>query len=323
MGCFLGCFGDAKDRRSGRHRIHRPGYQVQQKRVGNFQQQSVLLADQSITETSPPNLVSELRNRPEEVEQQLSPSPRKRVTFNSNITTYEHYSLYESTDSLPEGNSNVQKEEERNPRSSSQPLLEDENSVKSCVVSYPPNHRYHDARDSDDEEEDYSDSDLDDLEDDYEDEDDVDCASGGREMMWPGSTLIQSLESRTDYQSAGVDEKAQLLEEDRTLGSKYQARNRSDYVNSVLNPVENATQWKVVKSKGTCLLKSQKENNPSLSVRCDQFKNSNQEIAVDASLSNWLVSSGSTIPKKTSSSDIEYINVSKGDNRDKVAINSF
>ncbi|XP_073300672.1 uncharacterized protein [Primulina huaijiensis] len=314
MGCFLGCFGDAKDRSSRRQRIHRADHQVKQKRVGSFQQQSVFLAGQSITEPPPPSLVSELQNRPEGEEQQLSPSPRKRVTFNSNITTYEHYSLCESTDSLPEGNPNVQEEKERNPKSSSQPLFEDENPVKSCFVSYPPNHRYHDARDSDDEAEEYTDSDLDDSEDDYED--DIDCTSDGREMMWPGSTLIQSLESRTENQSAGVIKKTQLLEEDGTLGSQSQARNRSDYINSVLNPVENVTQWKAAKSKGTRLLKSQKENNQTLfalSVRCDQFKNSNQEIAVDASLSNWLVSSESTLPKKkNSSSDIEYVNMSKG-----------
>ncbi|KZV37761.1 hypothetical protein F511_31143 [Dorcoceras hygrometricum] len=281
-----------------------------QSRVGSFQQQSVLLlADQSITETQPSGLVSELQL---EGEEKLSTSPRKRVTFDSNITTYEHYSHYGSTDSLPEGNQDVQTEKERTPISSTQPLLEDDNSVKLCIVSYPPNHRYHNARDSDDEaEEDYSDIDLDDLEDDYEDEDEVDCKLDGQET-WPGSTLIISLESRTENQSAGVMKKIQSLEEDGTLGPKSsQARNRSDYVNSVLNPVENVTQWKAAKSKGTCLLKSQKENKESLlalSVRCDLFKNSNQEISVDASLSNWLVSSASTLPKQTSSSAIEYIN---------------
>ncbi|XP_073302713.1 uncharacterized protein [Primulina huaijiensis] len=312
MGCFLGCFGDAKDGRSRKQRIQRADSQVQllqQNKVRSFQQQSLLLEEQSFTETPPPNLVTKLQNRPEG-EDQLSPSPRKRVTFNANITTHEHYSLYESTDSLPEGNLNVQKEKELNPRSSSQPQFEEENSVKSCIVLYPPNHRYHNARDrdSEDEAEDYGDSDFDDLEDDYGDEDDIDCISDGQEM-WSGSTLIPSLESRTENQLTSFI-KTQFLEEDSTPVLKTQARNRSDYVNSVLNPVENVTQWKAAKSKGTCLLKLQKENNQSLfalSVRSDQFQNSNQETAVDASLSNWLVSSESTLPKKTSSSGIEYI----------------
>ncbi|KAL2238720.1 UNVERIFIED_CONTAM: Protein JASON, partial [Sesamum indicum] len=279
-------------------------------------------------------------NKPEGVEQ-LSPSPKKRVTFNSNVTTYEHVPVHESIDSLPECMENVEKEEEGLKASSqshsSQPISEDDNSVTSSVGSYPPNHRYHNARDSDDEAAEYEDSDFDDLDDsddegDYDDED-IDVRIAGQEV-WSESVLTASMESRTGNPSShAIDEevespivKPQLPDEDvKAFGSKPNARDRSDYINSVLNPVENITQWKAAKSKGTHVLKPQKENltanfeAPRISFSSDpplvqapfsfktQLKNSNQEIPVDASLSNWLVSPEITPPKKTSFSALETI----------------
>ncbi|PWA85238.1 hypothetical protein CTI12_AA151270 [Artemisia annua] len=65
------------------------------------------------------------------------------------------------------------------------------------------------------------------------------------------------------------------------------ARDENGYILSILNPVENLDQWKALKSKGTTKplsLNLQKENLP-------EKKNQIQETAVDASLSNWLISS--------------------------------
>ncbi|XP_039032610.1 uncharacterized protein LOC120167764, partial [Hibiscus syriacus] len=64
---------------------------------------------------------------------------------------------------------------------------------------------------------------------------------------------------------------------------------RDGDVHPVLKPVENLDQWKAVKSKGSTPLKLQKEN---LSLE--------QEVSVDASLSNWLSSRETTPAKKSS-----------------------
>ncbi|KAL2500338.1 uncharacterized protein Fot_34186 [Forsythia ovata] len=57
------------------------------------------------------NLVPELRNEPEG-EEQLSPNTQKRVTFDSNVTTYKHVLVEESTESLQWDNKSVEKEKE-------------------------------------------------------------------------------------------------------------------------------------------------------------------------------------------------------------------
>lgn len=235
-----------------------------------------------------------------EGEERLSPNPRKRVTFDSNITTYEQVLVDESTDSLRGDDKAFEKEEEESLKTNSQldSLSEDNTSVISSVASsvacYPPNHRYHNVRDNDDEaEEEYGDSDLDDL-DDYDDEDDHDDYDIDGQEVWAESVLTSSRESTTENSPVRVtNEEVEsrvintgLLEDEfERLAHKRNARDRSVYVNSVLNPIENITQWKAVKSKG---VKPQKEN---FKQDSDQSKYRNQEIAVNASLSNWLVPS--------------------------------
>lgn len=94
--------------------------------------------------------------------------------------------VHESTDSLRGENEAFEKEEEEILKTLSQhdSLSEDNTSVISSVASYPPNHRHHDARDSDDEiEEEYRDSDLDDSED-YDDEDDREDYDIDAQEMW-------------------------------------------------------------------------------------------------------------------------------------------
>ncbi|KAK6164404.1 hypothetical protein DH2020_001268 [Rehmannia glutinosa] len=346
MGCFLGCFGGAKDQKRRKQRINRGSPQRQRNRVQNVQQENIITAEQSTAETITTNLVSELRTKPEQVEQ-LSPSPKKRVTFDSNITTYEHVPVHESLDSLPECTANIEKENQEDLKTSSQSqsISEEGNSITSSVASYPPNHRYHNARDSDDEAEEYGDSDLDDLdelddEDDYNDEYDEDIdARISVQDVWSESVLTASMESRTGNPSSQAisDE----VESPMIFGSKTNGRDRSDYINSVLNPVENISQWKAAKSKGTHTLKPQKENltnfeAPRLSfsseptlpfsfkTKSDQKKNANQEIAVDASLSNWLSSpETATSPKKASFSGFETVTSGKTTSEGCTSVRSF
>ncbi|GFZ17668.1 hypothetical protein Acr_26g0009380 [Actinidia rufa] len=194
--------------------------------------------------------------------------------------------------------------------------ISEDDSISSSVGSYPPNHRYQNCRDSDDEEEEFecTYSDLDEEDNDEEEElEDVDIT--GEEIWFESRTEISSAQAVSE----GLDspQKSGFPEQEvNKIGNKQNARDRSVYVHPVLNPVENLTQWKAVKSKGTPPLKQpQKENFKSKS---DQPMYQNREIAVDASLSNWLVSSETTPTKKTSPSGPEAItserSVSRGSN---------
>ncbi|KAL8055257.1 hypothetical protein ABFX02_04G045200 [Erythranthe guttata] len=343
MGCFSGCFGGDKDKKRLKQRINRASPQRQKNRVQNLQQENVITAEQSISESIPVDVVSELGNKPEVAVQQLSPSPKKRVTFNSNITTYEHVPVGGSTESLPDCTLNAEEEKQEDLKatsSQSQSISRDDNSIASSVASYPPNHRYHNARDSDDEAEEFGDDELDDLDDDDDDydEDDIDVRTAGKEV-WSESVITASMELSTENPLVvAIDEEvvSSLVktsssdEEITAFGSKTtNARDRSDYINSALNPVDNITQWKVAKSKGTAVCKPQKENltanfeSPRISFspeptfgpspssfksKSSRSKNANsQEIAVDASLSNWLASPEitTTPSKKTGFSGFE------------------
>lgn len=163
---------------------------------------------------------------------------RKKVTFDTNVTTYEPpIQVYDSTESLLGKN----EKGETFPKSESD-----------------TNYRYGNCLESDDEFEDFDhdedDYDLDDEEH-YSDDDDT------------------------------YDDAEEIL--DPSTESNRNARDENGYILSILNPVENLDQWKALKSKGTTKplsLNLQKENLP-------EEKNQTQETAVDASLSNWLISS--------------------------------
>ncbi|XP_062022071.1 eisosome protein SEG2 [Rosa rugosa] len=353
MGCFLACFGSSKDK----SRRNQQRYRVQhrEQRYTSFEPVQSAVSSVPVWENpispelkyekpiSPelkcekpinPELkdekpisvelkeekprspeLEEVRDKPVE---QLSFITRKKVTFDSNVQTYEHVAINESTDLLFDSKE-CQKEEGKTLKESSQSKTSSEDgSITSSSGSYPPNHRYQNCRDSDDEDEplDYdedSDLDDDDLEDDTDDNGEL------------------------EYEDEIVDSKrgTQVMTEDsdsampkKPTGLNYSARDRSGYVHAVLNPVENLTQWKAVKAKKTTVMKPQKENftladeprisfssEPSFKEVSSSFKslkrqsgqarNSNQEMAVDASLSNWLGSSEATPVNKTSTISLD------------------
>ncbi|XP_019180095.1 PREDICTED: uncharacterized protein LOC109175303 isoform X2 [Ipomoea nil] len=70
------------------------------------------------------------------------------------------------------------------------------------------------------------------------------------------------------------------------------------YVSSVLNPVENVVQWKAIKARERVELKNEKENmrisDPLGLNTTINLKHCQTQIPVDASLSNWLISSSET-----------------------------
>lgn len=185
---------------------------------------------------------------------------------------------------------------------SSQSKSSSDASSGTSTSSYPPNSRYQNCRESDDEDEEL------DYEDDLDDDSDVE------------EELDQEIEDEDIAYTRARTCAAQMVDEEEVespfpIGMNPNARDRSVYVHPVLNPVENLTQWKAVKAKRTSplpLMPSEKENSisntdhgiplrskPSFKERCLSSK---QEIAVDASLSNWLGSSIATPKRSTSQS---------------------
>ncbi|KAK9265844.1 hypothetical protein L1049_027077 [Liquidambar formosana] len=319
MGCFLGCFGTSKDRKR-----RKQGNKVRPRdqKSGSYKPvQHIVSSYQDKTEL-PVSSVSEFQDK---VGEELGLSGRKKVTFDSNVRTYEHVSNHEITDHSSESEERgVEKGKADNLAKLSQSDSHSEDgSITSSLGSYPPNHRYQNCRDSDDEVEEleYEESDLDDDEEE-EEEDEEDDYNDYNEELRTRICAAQVITEEVDNPMlmCGSPER-----EVKAIGSNRNARDRSAYVHSVLNPVENLTQWKAVKAKGTTPLKHQKENftldqepcisfslEPSFKQSSSNFKSKsehpkhlNQEIAVDTSLSNWLVSSESTPINKASTIALE------------------
>ncbi|CAI9107569.1 OLC1v1006952C1 [Oldenlandia corymbosa var. corymbosa] len=360
MGCFLGCFGKSKDRRRRNKQRNKviPRYQQRHGSQHHLQIQNVLSAEEEGIKESPVvHLVPALSDKPGEQstvnsqssdkpEEQSSSNTKKKVTFDANVTTYEHVSVFESVDSLPEHKeASHQGKEDTGVSSSDSRLTSEDDSVTSSVASYPPNHRYQNCRDSDDEVEECGDSELEDddydEEEDYSDfDDDAEDRIVGQDI-WSESILTESMESRTNNlkKRPSLEEQVDSSKEMpfmpnqdvETVGPKVYARNRSDYVHPVLNPVENLTQWKTMKSKGTSQLKLQKENvtadfeaplpfssEPTFrqsssrsKPKSEQRKSSSEQPAVDASLSTWLAGPESTPTRTTSVGSLESVTYEK------------
>ncbi|KAM7254248.1 hypothetical protein ACFE04_031930 [Oxalis oulophora] len=237
--------------------------------------------------------------------QQLSSPIRKKVTFDSIVKTYEHVLPNESTDFTPENQENYKKENDTSLQKSGNSRSSGDDSSVTSSGSYPANHRYQNCRDSDDE----LDFEESDVEDEYDDDgdldsDDLDEVCDDDKILESKTWDCDSVQGETGFTGIGRD------------------RN----VHSVLNPVENLTQWKVAKAKGTQQLNQQKENfnsEPRNSFTSESSffkemsfcansefehqpkKSPNREISVDASLSNWLSSTEST-PSITKTSKFSY-----------------
>lgn len=241
----------------------------------------------------------------DKIEEEVSVTVRKKVTFDSNVKTYESV--------LPEEGGKEEALAEPNHSKSSS--CEDSSSVTSTSTgSYPPHHRYQNCRDSDDEEEEVLDDWASDLSDDEEEDDGVreegDELGVEFEEDGMGYSKLRVRDDIIDHVfTEEVDSPIPTYERDvESIGVNFNARDRSVYVHSVLNPVENMAQWKVVKAKRTPRSRPQKENFVSSNhesevsfgvkeiLEAGTPKKLNQEIPVDASLSNWLGSSGTTTP---------------------------
>ncbi|KAF3628061.1 putative LRR receptor-like serine/threonine-protein kinase-like [Capsicum annuum] len=346
MGCLLGCFGGDKDKK--RRKNRKKVIPRDQKHVCQDPPRSIISTEQSITEDPSGNLLSQAQDR---LEEQLSLSARKKVTFDSKVTTYEPVlSMYESTDSLPETKKSGEDEREEGylAKSSQSKSSSEEGSVISSVGSYPTNHRYQNCRDSDDEAEEFGDSDLDEECDPNDDEDygDSDC-EGGEVLSEPvaaasfgskgGQSFHQVKEQEVDSPTLMFDMPDKEMRKGETNGY---VRDRSAYIHPVLNPVENLSQWKSVKSHAAEPLKllPQKENvaaevegpralfslEPTFKQSSSSFKPKpkDQDIRVDASLSNWLVTPDNT-RKKAGFSVLETVTSEKSMSQSSNSVMSF
>ncbi|XP_021722202.1 uncharacterized protein LOC110689727 isoform X2 [Chenopodium quinoa] len=263
--------------------------------------------------------------RPEE---QLSSGTRKKVTFDSNVKEYEHISYGEPPEVVEEselGGEKVVDECSTKPTNSSS--ISEGNSTLSSLGSFPPNNRYQNCRESDDEDEEL-DCQVSDLEDDGDDDDeeevyDDEYSDDEYHLRQVHDFSCSSVESRTKssgtcFVNDGLNDHMDLdsLERDAETPVVFNrgARDRAGYVHSVLNPVENTAQWKYVKVKGPPLMKEQKENClVDLSFQHSSSKSKaisdepKHEVAVDASLSTWIVSSQKTPPGKAAPINMEPI----------------
>jgi len=239
-------------------------------------------------------------------------SGKKKVTFDMNVTIYENAVLPDQEE----------------------PPEEDEKHVQKAVV-LPENHRYRNCSDSDDDVEDeYAEDDV--YGDDSDEEEDfVDCKIDlvDEEEMIAEDHKLESHESlfslsmsndqQNDQEAISPAPKSSgtSLEAESPLITRNNLRDRSQCVHPLLNPVQDLSQWKAVKSLNTQAVsgkKLDKENvnlAPDVGARLERMNRSisgEKEVSVDASLSTWLNSSeNSTVDKAQSKSPCSISSVSR------------
>ncbi|XP_057423927.1 uncharacterized protein LOC130717631 isoform X2 [Lotus japonicus] len=287
MGCFLACFGlsNKRKRRKTLYNVLAGGHQ----KYGNYE----------VLATTEKSIIPYSGVRDKRKEQNgVKSKKKKKVTFNLNVQIYEPdptaYQVLNNEEE--EENKNTKAESEG--KSSTSSILGEESA--DLGMRYPSNYRYYNCRDNYDEEEDeitYEESDID-LSDDDEFDD---------------SWSEQSLENDEAevYDKNSEQNQRPLAPNGADVKSDSSGRGRSINTHSVLIPVENLTQWKAIKAKVASSKHRSKENVPleqktslnlspcSLESNALQSKPLLQEIAVDASLSNWLIAPNNHVPKAT------------------------
>ncbi|KAM7256954.1 hypothetical protein ACFE04_012695 [Oxalis oulophora] len=258
--CFLACFGSSKTN-TNKHRHNNNNnnnnnnnkvqpnnqHQLPSDGISSNQQQN----PQSLVQDNPITIVTP-RDKPV---QQLNSPAKKKVRFDSNVKTFGNTLSAKSVDDSSKTKDGCKSDINVPKPSNSQSSAHDDNE-NSSSMSRPPNHRYQNCRDSDDEL-DYGDIDIVDNE---EDDDAVVLDSDG---------MNEDCHDRIPQFSRG--------------------RN----VRSLLNPVENLAQWNSVKSKRTLQFHQQKENfNSEQESQRVSFssepKVASRELLSTTSFSNWL-----------------------------------
>ncbi|CAL5068848.1 unnamed protein product [Urochloa decumbens] len=245
-------------------------------------------------------------------------SGKKKVTFDMNVTTYETTEL---------------------PNQEEEPPEEDEKHVHQTIL-LPENHRYRNCSDSDDDVEDEDDVYGDDS--DEEEEDFMDCKidlvdeeeMGTEENKQESLESLFSLSMSNDHQndqeviSPAPKSSGTSVDAESPLIMRNNLRDRSQHVHPVLNPVQNLSQWKAVKSLKTQVVPGKRLDKENINLvpdvgerhdstfggqkRMSPGISNKKEVSVDASLSTWLHSSeNSTVDKAQSKSPGSISSVSR------------
>lgn len=247
--------------------------------------------------------------------------PKKKVTFDPNVTTYE-------AATIPEDDREGTDPDEDDASREEEWMLAPE-----CAKSeaFPLNHRYSNCASGDNDseyDEEEEEEDDDEYEDCYEQEDGLDeCPIDDEEEEQGLLSMARGEEeaceslfllpvSKTSKESRG-QEKAPGVTASEALMSGV-SRDRSEQASPVLSSVENLTQWKETKSRAAPAPKSSDKENvmlgqenrmallvePAIVIKKKDERPavsdysyspstpSKQEASVDASLSTWLGSSG-------------------------------
>ncbi|KAJ7978164.1 Protein JASON-like [Quillaja saponaria] len=202
---------------------------------------------------------------------------------------------------------------------------------------HSPNHRCENCIENDD---DYGDEDLEDdnLDDHQKKGEDVEGSVNQASVQEESSESLFSLSIDSRRQVSAVEKAENEVnspipvldycyseEEAKEIGSSQNARDRIQSVCSVLNPIENLSEWKVVKATVTQPVKHQAKENinseqgfdipsspePNLKVascysksKSSPLKHQEHEIGVDTSLSSWLIESETTPKSKNSTTSV-------------------
>ncbi|XP_042422438.1 uncharacterized protein LOC122010101 [Zingiber officinale] len=290
MGCFLRCFKGPKDRNRRRSPRRSPS---RERRVSESCLHPIPSAKQISPNPSAPELfppeevvsvavalpVEKKKKNKENVEKEnAGGGGRKKVTFDLNVKTYER---------VP---SDEDDEEEEKPAKGNK----DESYPKSGA--FPSNHRYENCESSDDDRGCESGEDEDEFESDFE------IGIQGNEEESYDSFFSLPLDKdpqglHEEVSSRQLDSASAPLLGKQSIpaaGGCGGTRDRSQFVHSVLNPIENLSQWKEIKVRASPAKNPDKQNlgnEPEIKVKKKKPQVPKQEVSVDGSLSNWLPSS--------------------------------
>ncbi|XP_058183295.1 uncharacterized protein LOC131301136 [Rhododendron vialii] len=307
MGYCIPCFGSSKHRKS----LNKTHVQVptgNQRHETCETRQHTKAARQEVEKKIEP--IVDSKNKHEE--KSVGIVIIKKVTFDLNVRAHEELPTQEVKNRSVElwnGEENGNKKEATQDESQAR-----SDSSMSSVFTYPPSHRYHNCTSSDDDGESEA---MEFLESDSDDNQESD------------SLFSISIESRNQISALEIDEievnspipVRSLPEcELKSIGSNQNERRKD--LGSVLYPVENLTQWRASKSaKPTPLKDQEKENIDILAIiafsegphlkssngdfkrRSEHSKSEVNDVAVDTSLSSWLVESETTSISKNSTTN--------------------
>ncbi|EOY10880.1 hypothetical protein QUC31_009776 [Theobroma cacao] len=320
MGCFFACFSASKNKK------HQ--HLVDGTFSNDHQKGEAIEAIQSTKEEDFKIPFDPIAVKKEKLGELLNYSGKKKVTFDLNVRTHDEELPAVSSDKLLKNHEDEESKETA--EGSRSPVLYLTTSNEICKSQ---NDRYQNSAESEDELEDV-DLEVSDLDDDNEDG----KAENEPQLVIEESSeslFSLSIESRKQVCEVESEEKEVTspmpvdkspIEEVKPTGLNRNGKDKgAQYVQSVLNPVENLAQWKEVKSKaGMPLKQHEKENftleqefhipvSPEPSFKFTTFSSKlcskdnkpvGQETAVDTSLSSWLVEPENTPNSKASTNSV-------------------